>query len=481
MKILAFLFLLLSLNLFSQSKYDNAQITKTTHQIINEIQSINILMSGSIGYAGKRPKQYDNFTRLKGTATIDELINLTNHPNPTVRCYAFWALAYNPKINLFPIILDHINDDEMVETQFGCIGGDEPVGDFFISVVTPNQIDLNPNKLDSTQISTLDSILIYSSNNLWAKSAAINRAEPNESLYPIIRKLVVINNNQNALVTLAKYKNETDIELIKKNNNLFYTYKAISQFPHPIFFPILRKSLQETLNKKHYSGEWRELYKSIASFKNQDAIALLEVPFTEVKHKHIRKYHINYIFKALRTIEDPIYDDLLWKLWKEEDRINLEVFKYLSIKNPEKALMLTKENLKNINNLYMANISMSFDGYGNTEDLISEMNQLAIKEDLDFGLNNIRQNIKEAHVHLFPIYADEVIKIKDSSFIHPLFNRLEIETNPHIYLKIVEALISYSDDNINQRILAVRKSNKSLTKGWGAQSLVKILLSSNIK
>jgi hypothetical protein len=57
---------------------------------------------------------------------------------------------------------------------------------------------------------------------------------------------VVIDNNQNALVTLAKYKNETDIELIKKNNNLFYTYKAISQFPHPIFFPILRKSLQET-------------------------------------------------------------------------------------------------------------------------------------------------------------------------------------------------------------------------------------------
>jgi len=483
------LFLLLTLTTYGQTKFDKSKISKETNEIVKDIEEVNMVMSSAVGYAGVRPEQYDNFMKLKIKATSDELKELTNHPNPTVRSYAFWALSHDHSVDLYPIVLNHINDNEFVKTQFGCIVSGEAVGDFFINLVTPRYVDLNAKKLDSVQFATLDSNLIYTPNNLSAKSAAINRAEPTENLYPKIRELVVKDNDQTALVTLAKYQKEQDIELILKNKQkskfdeggFFYTYKAISQFPHHDFLPLLETNLEKTLDNTHYSNEWRELYKAIASYKNDKAKELLLVPFTQVKHNNIRKYHIDFVFGALREFNDPIYEDLLWKLWTEENRITPDIFEYLSRKNPDKAFELTKESLNNTDKLYGANISLSYDDFDASENLTSTMLDLAIKQDREFGLDIIRKNIKEANVHLFPIFADKAAELKDRSFIEPLFDRLETEWNAHIFLKVTEALIEYHDADINQRILATRKKNKNLNKDWGGEALDKLLMDNNIK
>ena len=58
-------------------------------------------MDSAVGNAGVRPKQFDNFTELQRLATSIELQELTNHPNAVVRCYSFWALAYDTSIKSF--------------------------------------------------------------------------------------------------------------------------------------------------------------------------------------------------------------------------------------------------------------------------------------------------------------------------------------------------------------------------------------------
>ena len=62
------------------------------------------------------------------------------------------------------------------------------------------------------------------------------------------------------------------------------------ELPHPAFFPFLSKKLNETLDKNHYSGEWRALYGAIASYQNDEAVKLLSIPFTKVKYDDIRSY-----------------------------------------------------------------------------------------------------------------------------------------------------------------------------------------------
>ncbi|GAB5464739.1 MAG: hypothetical protein Kapaf2KO_01750 [Candidatus Kapaibacteriales bacterium] len=174
----AFLVILLLVpQLFRETKQFQAIISNETSAIVDELQKQNIVMGRAIGDGGERPKQYDNFIKLKSTATIDELLALTNHKNPVVRCYLFWALSYHHLVDLKPIIYSHITDDEEVATMFGCFSLNEKVGDFFINTVTYGSFDLKTKKLDSAQFTILDSILINTQNNLFARSRAIRRSK----------------------------------------------------------------------------------------------------------------------------------------------------------------------------------------------------------------------------------------------------------------------------------------------------------------
>lgn len=477
----------LSFNLFGQSKFDQNKISSKTNKIVQKIAKVNELMGSAVSIGGTRPKQYDNFVELEKKASKEELIELTNHPNGVVRSYSFWALSHKKNIDLFPIIKNHLIDDELVSTMFGCIVSKEKVGDFFISVATPEYIDLDSKKMDSKEMKELDSLLIFQPNNLSARFDAINRAEPTESLYPKIRELVINEKNQSALVTLAKYQKEQDIDIIKNfrdetdkdEGGYFFTYKAISYFPNPKFFPFLKSQLQKTLDNTHFSNEWTQLYRAIASYKNEEAKNQLLIPFTQVEHKHIRKYHLNMIFSALNEFQCKNYEEILWKLWEEENKISPKVFEYLSNLNSSRAFELTKKSMQNPNDLDIANFS--FDNLEETKSLNEQMLDLIINKDRDFGLQLIRENIKKSNVHSFPLYATKASEIKDKSFVKPLIEILETEWNAHIYLSATKALIAYNNQEINKQILNARTKNENLRKDWGGKAFDKLLAENGIE
>lgn len=466
------------------SKSSEFKLSKETDRIVSKIEKVNELMGSAVGYSGTKPIQFDNFIELENKSSKEELIALTDHSNGVVRCYAFWALSHDSTIDLLPIILKHINDKELVNTQFGCIGGAEKVGDFLISVVTPHYVDLSSKKLDSLQFMKLDSILVHSNSELDAKSTAISRAKQTDDLYNIIRELITEKKNPSAIVTLAKYRRKQDIPLIlnsKYNDSYYFTFQAIKEFPDPEFLPFLEKSMLETFDDTHYSSEWRVMYSAIAQYKNIKALELLKRPFTETKVPEIRTYHMDFIFGALQESKAPIFDDLLWSLWQNENKISVTVYKHLSKTNPVKAYDLTKKTLLNSDALYASNISFDSENENNSENLVSIMLDLAIQQDREFGFEIIRKNIKEMSVHLFPIFADKAADLKDNSFIEPLFQRLEVEWNAHVYLKAAETLIKYNDTKINQRILLTKKKNKNLSQDWGGEAFDKLLKENNIK
>ena len=479
--------LLSTLDCISQSHFDKTKISRQTEQVVDKIVKVNELMGEAVGYAGVRPKQFDNFAELQKKASKNELIELTTHPNGVVRCYSFWGLTYNTSINLLPFVLKHISDDENVSTQFGCIGSSEKVGDFFIDLVTPNFVDLDSKKLDSVQRSMIDSILIYSPNNLYAKQKAIRRANLTEGLYIRARDLVVKEKNQEALVTLAKYRKERDVPLILKNktgnepdDGYFFTYRAISEFPHPDFFPLLKHNLEQTLNDDHYSTEWRELYKAIASYKNEEALELLTIPFTQVKHEEIREYHIDFLFGALQKFSSPLYDDLLWKIWATEKMISPKVFKYFSGKDPQRAFELTKETLQSPEDFHLTNDMNDYENMDDSKNLLEMMLGSALTQDWDFAIKAINRNLLSEDISTFQFFAAKAAQIKDTSFVRQLFMRLEKDDNPYIYLKAAEALIAFKNKDINKRIVETKKINGNLSQGWGGEEFSKLLRGQNI-
>ncbi|GAB5564252.1 MAG: hypothetical protein Wins2KO_13150 [Winogradskyella sp.] len=471
----------------AQTTFDERSISKQTIKAVKKIEEVNQLMSSAVGAGGMRPEQWDNFEELKKTATKEELIELTNHPNGVVRSYSFWALSHKKDVDLFSIAKEHINDDEEISTMFGCIISNDKVGDFFIDVLTPEYVDLDSEKMNSAELTELDSLLIYQPNNLSSRYSAINRAKPTENLYPKIRELVIEEKNQSALVTLAKYQKEQDIEIIKNNRSenekiesgYYHTYVAISKFPRPEFIPLLETNLEKTLDNTHFSNEWRELYKAIASYKNKKAVELLKVPFSKVEHQNIRKYHIRFVYGAIQEFQDPIYNELYWRIWEEEGNISPEIYKYLFNENPSKTYELTKKEMIENYQPQKSDFVPTANGVEFTEGIYETMLNVLITNDVDLANKVIAEQILNSNVHNLPLYTSKVNK--QNIFIEPLFERLEEAWNAHIYLDIVKTLIEYDNEEINERILKTRKRNKNLNKDWGGKALDKLLSENGIE
>jgi hypothetical protein len=484
-------FLLIAFFQLSCSGKNSTEISEETKLIVKKIEKINVLMGSAVGYGGNIPEQYENFEALKKTASKEELLQLTNHSNAVVRCYSFWALGNHKNFDLFSLVKNHIKDDTLVKTQFGCLLSTEKVGDFLIKLVTPNYIDDEVKKLNQKELKSLDSILVYKENNLDSRFHAIEKAEPTELLYPKVRELVTKFNNQNALVTLSKYKNPNDIELILTNRDkdlgddaesgYFYTYRAIQNFPDPHFFPFLEKKLNETLDNDHFSNEWVEMYAAIAAYKNKQAVELLKIPFTKVQHQNIKEYHIKFVYEAILGNECLLYDDLLWRIWQNEHIITLDGFKYLLKVSSSKTLELAKRELLPNYGIKKNGKAIQTNQKMFTENLEESLLNFILLNDKPFAYNILKEKIANAYVNDFEIYCTKVLELNDSSFAEILFERLNTEDNPHVYLQIVKTLISFKNNSINKKILETRKKNKEMNKDWGSDSLDEILKKNNIR
>ncbi|GLB47760.1 hypothetical protein Y10_01280 [Neptunitalea sp. Y10] len=100
--------------------------------LVNKLAKENIVMGSAIGDGGSTPTQYKTYTKLKAAATPNELVMLTNHTNGVVRCYAFWALYETNYTAIIPQLKAHLNDDEIIKTQFGCMIERETVANFIL-------------------------------------------------------------------------------------------------------------------------------------------------------------------------------------------------------------------------------------------------------------------------------------------------------------------------------------------------------------
>jgi len=486
--VLTILILFSTLISSGQSAYNNNLISNKTKRIVTKIKKVNELMGSAVYSTGTRPEQWDNFEELEETASKKELTELTNHPNGVVRTYSFWALSHRKVIDLFSILKNHLDDNELINTQFGCIGSQEMVGDFFIKIMTPQYVDLDSDKMDSKQLAELDSLLIFKPNKLNSRYFAIANAQPTNNLYPKIRELVIKEKSQSALITLAKYQKEQDVELILNNRDIddedqesgFYsTYIAMQIFPRQEYIPLLESHLKRTLDDKYFSQEWKELYKAIASFKNEKALELLKIPFTEVQHQNIKKYHIDFVFHAILDFQDPIYNDLLWRIWEEENKRTLGSYKYLLSLNPSKAYELTKKELIENYQIQKSDFVPNLTSVESSEKFYEYLLNVITANDKDLSNKIIIEQIEKADVHNLPLFTSKVNK--QEMFIKPLFKRLEKADNPHIYLDIVKTLIEFKNDEINKGILETRKRNNNLNENWGGKDLDRLLAENGIE
>ena len=307
------------------------ELSQKTKVIVSELIDYGEITGRAVGEAGTKPKQWDNFTDLKKNATEQELLLLTEHPNPVVKCYAFDLLVSKRNKNSFNILKENLTDTTSVSTQYGCIGSMTTVNDYFIeSMLRPYP---NNEYLTESDKRTLDSLILFTPNLISNyKNRLLERIEPKEKYYDKIRELALKGNNS-AIIAISKYQKENDIELInnllqnKDTDIQFYGLKAVKNFPNDNSFEYIKK-IHSVEIKKPTSFNYpmlRELYQSIVNYKNENSLNLLEKTINE-SDGYTKKYHSKFIWLALKKYPNDIYNGIVEQLGYTQSEIaDLEI------------------------------------------------------------------------------------------------------------------------------------------------------------
>jgi hypothetical protein len=321
MKFCSVIFLaLVSLDVFAQLSFNADKISVEGKAIVAKIEYDKSVPSDTMGLRfGNLPKDYP-LTLLREKLTIEELLELTNHSNPIVRCYSFKALTQRDENSAFRVIGDHLQDTTQISTHHGCFGSEEFVGDYFIGVYRGYEAISH----DTAHLNVLDSLVIFTPNKLEARHDAIRRAGKNGKYYERIKEIAISDKLAGAVIALATFRRAEDVDIIMqtkvtgepfKYHPLATTFFAISQFPHPKFLSFLESQLQPIMSK-HPHVESSFLYEAISNYNSKEAGALLARAF-QISDNELRLKHLESLSRVLRRNTSPVYNDLRKKIGTE--------------------------------------------------------------------------------------------------------------------------------------------------------------------
>lgn len=91
-------------------------------ELVDIMAQVNEVHDSAVGVAGIKTEQFKAFEKLKELVTIDELVELTNHPNPVITCYASWGLVDKNYNRLEIVFSQLLKRNEKVAIYYGCQG-----------------------------------------------------------------------------------------------------------------------------------------------------------------------------------------------------------------------------------------------------------------------------------------------------------------------------------------------------------------------
>ena len=280
------------------------------------------------GSTGDITEQWRYFEEFAKRYSEQELTALCKHQNPLIRCFAFHALADHRSSKVFDILLDHLSDTTEFERFYGCIGGSDRVTDNFLDAVGyDNETPRKPN-LTEEQFNYVDSVILFRDEILIRSGLAdieyrsrryvLERMKPVPHFYERIREIVNAGVYE-ALPILAKYKNPADTSIFinallysergnKRRIMSIYVRKALRHFPHPSFYPILKKQLIKEIGTNAIWDEIESypLYVALAQYPTRETRKLFEQAIIESPEGEVGA-RSTFIYNAVKMDTTKIF------------------------------------------------------------------------------------------------------------------------------------------------------------------------------
>ncbi len=280
-------------------------------RIVEKIEKTNSFYSNLTCRYFEYTEQCEYFDLLCLNSTAEELLTLLKHENSIIKGYASFALLNKNYNDLTEILSLFLQSKEQCMTRSGCVGMPTYLARSFYRQVIYQSRNVNLTEEDSiyyaNQIQKMDSLVLYKDKSNLLLQIVLERSPQNPRHYERIKYLAFKKKNQDAIISLARYQREDDIENFKKLKKR--AFPAIAEFPHEDFWNFVY-----SYSKTNTSEDF---IRAVSAFKNLEAAKIL----TEMLEK-IKKEEVYFLTEVLTENYCFEYSNLILKIWTHHQITN---------------------------------------------------------------------------------------------------------------------------------------------------------------
>jgi len=253
--------------------------------------------------------------RLINLATTNELLELLQNQNTTIKNAAFQCLCTRDSVDIPQIVLDHLYDTSLVQTQMGCIVYTWMTGDYFLHIyyLSMGTKDANYFMENYSKFYKIDSLLFYDpAIRLEAKEGKIKSVNGDSSRYDRLREIAINERIPVSVLALAKFRKQQDINIIESyfadKKSHYYAIWAVREFPDSAFYPMLLKVFENNWKSRNYDYRvWRILYQALAQYPNEKTFELFDRTIN-AKNTYRRETLCRFLTIAVTKYPNPEFE-----------------------------------------------------------------------------------------------------------------------------------------------------------------------------
>lgn len=256
---------------------------------------------------------------LNKKATEEELVYLSlNGKNTFTKGIAIQTLIKNKSKKIVDIYDTLIDSKDSVVYSTGCLSTKFSFPSFvFQEIVFSNKYTKDEQLLNKEIL--VRKILQKKPQNINLLQSISFWIPQNEEFYEQIRNIVIEQKSTSLLVTLAKYRKEDDIELIKSFGE--DALSAIQEFPHKEFLEILQRNIK--------FDDYQYMF-ALAKSCTPETVPIVEkvikLKIDDMQNSDCNSYCLNIIYNQIEMNNCELFFPALEKLWLTNKIISYNIF-----------------------------------------------------------------------------------------------------------------------------------------------------------
>ena len=299
----------LLLTLFSFTAF--AQVSRKTASVIKPLEKYTSFYALDEKIKGIEENLYKE-------ASSDELVFLAEKgKNPYIKITAVKVLAKKADKRLLDIFKNSFKSKEEITYRTECLSDSYPLSGIFFDTIpsAAGSEEEVQKRREEMALMVLDAqplnkkLIEYTSNALPV----------NPEVYKKLRSLVLKTKSPELLVTLAKYRNPDDIELIKSFGA--EAYPAIEEFPDPEFLPFMKAHISD-------SSRFPFMF-ALSNFCSEEAkeIVVKAIELDKIRNKELDCGNecLSTFYQQIDMKKCKLYYPLLADLWLTDKIISFDV------------------------------------------------------------------------------------------------------------------------------------------------------------